>query len=297
MNIGLLGAGKMAAAMGERLISQGHHVTVWNRTIEKTAGLVKLGATAVKTPAEVVVASEIIISMVLDATAYETVFHGPNGALSSPIKGKLFIEMSTVRPVSTIGLATEIYKLGGGMVDCPVGGTVGPAKDGKLLGVAGGTDADFAKAKPILDQLCRRVEHVGEIGSGTRLKLAINLPLLVFWQSFSEALSIASELKIPKERLLDILADTNGAPGFLKMRAPAIAQSLNGGPMSPASFTLDGIRKDLRIMVEEARAMGWDIPVTAAAMTSLDKMSADGLGDADGINVPAWFISANAVKK
>ena len=88
---------------------------------------------------------------------------------------------------------------------------MGPARDGKLFGLVGGDDADVARLRPVLDQLCRRVEHVGPVGSGARLKLAINLPLLVYWQSLGEALALCKPLNLPPERLVDIMADTSRA--------------------------------------------------------------------------------------
>ena len=75
-------------------------------------------------------------------------------------------------------------------MECPVGGSVGPASEGKLLGFAGGAEQALARAKPILDQLCRRVQHVGPLGAGATMKPAINLPLMVYWQTLGEALSL-----------------------------------------------------------------------------------------------------------
>jgi 3-hydroxyisobutyrate dehydrogenase len=126
-----------------------------------------------------------------------------------------------------------------------------------------------------------------------RLKLTVNLPLLVFWQSFSEALSLCASLDLPPERLIDILTDTSGAPTMLKARTPVLVSTLKGEPQPPAAFTLDNIRKDLRTMIEEAQYCGWDIPVTQAALAQLDKTSAAGLGDVDGTAVPAWFIKTH----
>ncbi len=293
MKVGLLGTGKMGSAIVERLIACGHEVTIWNRSIEKMVPLEKKGAVIAKTPSELVNHSEVVISILTDANAIDACYRGPNGVMSANIQGKLFIEMSTVRPKTSVALAKEIQSHGAGIVDCPVGGTVGPARDGKLLGLVGGEDADVEKARPILEQLCRRVEHVGPSGSGAMLKLTVNLPLLVFWQSFSEALSLSAKLKISPERLIDILSDTSGAPNMLKGRTPALISTLKGEPQPAAAFTLDNIRKDLRTMIEEAQEGGWDLPVTIAALKELDKTSAAGLGDVDGTSVPAWFIKTN----
>ena len=293
MKIGLLGTGKMGSAIVERLINCGHELVIWNRSIEKTVPLLAKGADVALTPAQLVDRSEIIISILTDADAIDACYRGSEGVFSTNIKGKLFIEMSTVRPVTAIAISQETQAKGGAMIDCPVGGTVGPARDGKLLGLVGGRDEDVAKAQPILDQLCRRVEHVGPSGSGVRLKLTVNLPLLVFWQSFSEALSLSAKLNIAPERLIDILTDTSGAPNMLKARTPTLVSTLKGEPQPPAAFTLDNIRKDLRTMIEEAQSNGWDLPVTQAALEQLNKTSEAGLGDVDGTSVPAWFIKTH----
>ena len=294
MKIGLIGTGRMGGAIVQRLLACGHEVTVWNRSMAKTEPLVELGAKTAASPSAVVAACEITISILTDGAAIDSAYRGAGGVLEADLSGKLLIEMSTVRPSTSIALAKDILAKGGGVIDCPVGGTVGPARDGKLFGLVGGSDEDVAKAKPILDQLCRRVEHVGPNGSGATLKLSVNLPLLVFWQSFSEALSISSKLDISPERLIDILSDTSGDPNMLKARAPAIVASLKGQVSPNAAFTLDNIRKDLRTMIEEAKSMGWDIPVTIATLKEFDKTSAAGLGEADGLEVPAWFIKTHS---
>ena len=293
MKIGLLGTGKMGSAMVERLINCGHELIIWNRSVEKAQALVSKGATLASTPANLVDQVDLVISILTDANAIDSCYRASNGVLSTNVAGKLFIEMSTVRPVTAIQIAADVTAKGGAMVDCPVGGTVGPAREGKLLGLVGGQDNDVARARPILEQLCRRVEHVGPSGSGVRLKLTVNLPLLVFWQSFSEALSLSAKLNIPPERLIDILSDTSGAPNMMKGRTPALISTLKGEPQPPAAFTLDNIRKDLRTMIEEAQSNGWDLPVTQAALSALDKTSAAGLGDVDGTTVPAWFIKTH----
>jgi 3-hydroxyisobutyrate dehydrogenase-like beta-hydroxyacid dehydrogenase len=96
---------------------------------------------------------------------------------------------------------TAVLQQGAAFIECPVGGTVGPAKEGKLLGLVGGTKPEVARAMPILEQLCRRTEHVGDLGSGSIMKLAVNLPLLVYWQALGEALTICKPLNLPAARL------------------------------------------------------------------------------------------------
>ena len=296
MKLGILGTGRMGYAIAEHLIDLGYKLTVWNRTATKTEGLVARGAVLAKTPAELANASDVIISILTDANAIDSAYSGPHGVLSTSLTGKICIEMSTVRPDTQIALAKKITAQGGALVECPVGGTVTPARDGKLLGLVGGATTDFERVKPLLDQMCRRVEHVGDIGAGTSLKLAINLPLLVYWQSLAEALSLVGSMKIDKSRILDILSDTSGAPTILKMRIPAILSALSGQASAGAHFNIDSIRKDLRTMIEEAAATGYSLPVTAAALESFNKASAAGLGDGDGTELAAWWLEHSCQK-
>lgn len=121
------------------------------------------------TPAQVATGAEIIITFLTDAAAVQAAYLGEDGLLAGDVARKLFIEMSTVRPETERTLALHVRRKGAAMIDCPVGGTVGPAKDGKLFGFVGGEAADVARAKPVLDQLCRRLEHVGPVGAGASM--------------------------------------------------------------------------------------------------------------------------------
>src|SRR5262249_6072663 len=132
MKIGVAGLGKMGAAIAARLIEVGHEVTVWNRSAEKAGPLVKEGATAAATPAELAAKSDIILTILTDAAAIDAVFSGANGLLSGDVNNKLFLEMSTVRPEAQIALAAKVRAKGAAYVECPVGGTTGPARQGKL---------------------------------------------------------------------------------------------------------------------------------------------------------------------
>lgn len=293
MKIGLIGTGRLGGGMVERLINVGHDVYIWNRSPEKAQPLVKLGATLMASPAMVAEVAEITLSVLTDASAIDAAYSGPNGILSANLKGRVLIEMSTVRPETQIALAAKVIAAGGEFVECPVGGTVGPAKEGTLLGLVGGEDLSVKKVMPLLQQMCRRVEHVGPVGSGSSLKLAINLPLLVYWESLSEAIALAERIGLDPERLLDILSDTSGAPNAMKARAPKIAAALKSGQAGATFFNIDSIRKDLRTMVEEGASLGYSLPVAQAALSSYDRSSEAGFGDCDGSElVTSWLAIA-----
>lgn len=291
MKIGIAGIGKMGAAIATRLAGLGHAVTIWNRTAAKAQALTAIGAKVASTPRELAQGAEVIISILTNAAAIDAAFDSRDGMLAADIKGKLFIEMSTVRPVTAQALAAKIAAQGAAMIDCPVGGTVGPARDGKLIGFAGGSAADVARARPVLDQICRRVEHVGPVGSGASMKLAINLPLLVYWQALGEALLLCKPLGLDPARVMDIIGDTSGAPTVLKHRGGAIAAALAGKDTGAITFDIDSIRKDLQTMIEEAQALGGTLPVTARALECFDQASREGFGKGDATLLPVRWAN------
>jgi 3-hydroxyisobutyrate dehydrogenase len=267
---------------------------VWNRTPEKTKPLTEAGARAAASPAELAKDVDVVITILTDANAIDSVYRGPSGLLSADLAGKLVIEMSTVRPGTEVALADEVRAKGAAFVECPVGGTTGPARTGKLIGLAGGTPEDVARAKPILDQLCRRVEHVGDTGAGASMKLAINLPLLVFYQALGEAYALCRHLGRDPVQLMDLFADTSGGPNVLKARGPVIGKALAGGDPGPASFDIDSIRKDLRTMIAEAKARGAELPLVERTLQIYDEAARSGWGKKDGSAIPAYWSSRAA---
>ena len=285
MKIGTCGTGRMGASIAQRLMSVGHEVGVWNRNSAKTRPLTAAGAKLFASPAELVDGCEAVIVMLLDDVASEAVYRGPNGILKSNLVGKLVIDMSTVRPDTMQSLGAAVARQGAAFVECPVGGSIGPAKEGKLFGLVAGEKADVERAMPILQQLCRRIEHVGRLGAGATVKLAVNLPLLVYWQALGEALTICKPLGLPADRLIDILSDTAGTPTAMKGRGAVIARVLDGQPRGETAFSLSAAKKDLATALQFADSVQAQLPVAAGALACFEEAEAAGLGDADATAV------------
>jgi 3-hydroxyisobutyrate dehydrogenase len=294
LKIGVVGIGKMGAAIAGRLLGLGHEVTVWNRSAEKTKTIAQAGAHVAKTPADLAARSDIIISILTDAAAISAAYDGGDGLLSGNVAGKLFIEMSTVRPDTEKALAARVNAKGAAVIDCPVGGTVGPAKDGKLFGFVGGDTKDVARAKPLLELLCRRIEHVGPAGAGSSMKLAINLPLLVYWQAVGESLTLCRNLALDGKRFIDIISDTSGGSNALKLRGDALADAINGTEPDQTTFDVDSVRKDMRTMLEEAGALGSRLPLVAQALACYDEAAQEGLGAEDCVVLPVRWSNLRA---
>ena len=281
MRIGIAGIGKMGAAIAQRLIEVGHGVTVWNRSADKLPPLADAGAAIAATPAALARDAQTIITILTDADAIAAVYRGPDGLLAGDVGGKLFIEMSTVEPQTEIALAGKVRAAGAALVECPVGGSTGPARAGKLIGLVGAEPADAARAKPVLDQLCRRLEHCGPVGSGAVMKLTINMPLMIYWQALGEALALCRPLGLDPARVMDLLSDTSGGPNVLKVRGPAVAAMLKGGDGGLVTFDIDSAVKDLRTMLAEGARRGLNLPLVETTLACYEEVRRNVSGAAE----------------
>lgn len=287
MRIGIAGLGKMGAAMAARLVEAGHEVTVWNRSRARAEAS---GLPVADSPRALAAGVDTVMTALFDADAVHAVYYGADGLLAAA-EGRLFIEMSTVRPETQVAVSAAVRAAGGAFIECPVGGTTGPARAGKLLGLVGGDAVDLDRARPALLSLCRRIEHIGPVGAGAAMKLAINLPLMVFYQALGESMSLVKHLRLDPAFLMELFADTSGGANVLKVRGPAIAATLGGTQAGAPTFDIDSIRKDLRTMVAEAGSLGFDLPVAASTLAVYDQAAAQGWGSRDGAWLPAYWPS------
>ena len=291
MQIGIAGLGKMGSAIAQRLIEVGHDLTVWNRSLEKARPLANAGAKVAANPADVARNAQTIITILTDAAAIDAVYGAPAGLLAGDVTGKLFIEMSTVAPATETALAEKVRAKGAALVECPVGGTTGPARQGKLIGLMGGEPADVERARPILEHLCRRLEHCGPVGAGAVMKLTINMPLMIYWQALGEALALCRPLGLDPARLMELLADTSGGPNVLKVRGPAVATMLKGGDIGPVTFDIDSAFKDLRTMLGEGKRQGLELPLVERTLSCYEETKGKVSGAAEVSAVSVYWAN------
>ena len=204
-NLGYVGLGAMGGNMADLLMAKGHKVTGYNRTASKADWLVKKGMTLAASPKAVAQAADVIFVMVTNSAADEAVFNGPDGLLAAMGPGKVIIDMSTVSPAVSRGLAAKVREKGGDMVDAPVSGSIITLQQGKLSVMVGGTKATFDKIKPILDDIGPKVTHVGDNGLALVMKIATNLSLAVQMLAFSEGVLLAEKSGIARETAVDVL--------------------------------------------------------------------------------------------
>jgi 3-hydroxyisobutyrate dehydrogenase len=279
-SVGFLGLGKMGCSMAPRLLEAGHTLTVWNRTAEKAESLVANGATNAATPADVAAAADIVVSMLANDAVVLNVFEGATGLLSTPVAGKLFIDMSTLRPSTVYRLAERVQAMGASFVDAPVSGTVGPAEQGQLLVLCGADDEDFKRAQPILEIFARRIVHAGSVGHGALLKLVVNLPLAVYWASLAESIAMGKHGGLDLQLMLETIQDSSAALAVLPLKIPKILNS-----DGPVAFDVASMQKDLLSMLETGTDLGVPMPAAEAVLGTYTAAADGGFAASDAVEV------------
>lgn len=279
LRVAAIGLGRMGTAMAARLIERGHTVCGWNRTVRRTA--LPDGLVLQDDPAAAVAAADIVLVSLLDEDAADSVYRGEAGILSASLAGRTIIDTSTLKPVDMQALADAVTEAGGGFVACPVAGTIGPARAGRLIGLAGGDPAALDRAAPILDDLCERVERFDTPAAAAAVKLAVNLPLLVAFQALGEAALLVRDHGVDQTRLISIIAASPGAAPAIGWRAEAIVAALQGRRAGAVEFPIEAVEKDLRLIDEAGRKLGYNLPVTEATRRCTHDAAREGWSDHD----------------
>ena len=290
--ISFLGLGKMGSVMAPLFIEAGHQLTVFNRNKDKSEALREQGAMIASNPAEASEASEYVFTMLSDDAAVESVFLSEQGLLSIDVKDKLFIDMSTLKPSTVKMLAKKVSDASAYFIDAPVSGTVAPAAKGQLMFFCGGASEQIERARPLLDILSRRIIHAGDIGSGSLLKLVVNLPLAIYWQALAEAVSLGSSGDLSDEIMLDAIADSTAALAVLKMKIPVML-----GEDLPVAFDMNSMVKDLKSILVTADESGLRLPTTTSALNVYIKAIEEaGMGQDDAVKVLSFVKTLEDIK-
>jgi 3-hydroxyisobutyrate dehydrogenase-like beta-hydroxyacid dehydrogenase len=284
--VGVLGIGRMGGSMARALAAGGFEVVCWNRTSAAAEALAgELGGRAVGRPAEVAAAADVCVSMLADEAAVEAVFRGPDGLLAGARPGNVLIDSSTVPPSSIRGFEADARAAGAGLLDGPVSGSVALAEGGSLTIMVGGEAADLERARPVLDALAKTVFHIGELGSGAAMKLAVNAVIFGLNEALAEALVLAEAAGIERERAYDVLAASAvGAPYVGYKRAAFLEPEA-----TPVAFALDLAAKDLRLIAALADEVGAPMPQALANLETIRAASEGGHGDRDFSTVAEYL--------
>ncbi|GDP36483.1 sulfolactaldehyde 3-reductase [Escherichia coli] len=281
--IAFLGLGQMGSPMANNLLQKGHSLQVFDVNAQAVDALVTQGATAAQTPAEAAAGAEFIITMLPNGDIVRQVLLGGEAVSSDA----LLIDMSTIHPLQTDALIRELQEKGISMMDAPVGRTSVNAIDGSLLILAGGTDEQIARARPILMCMGNELVEAGGPGMGIRVKLINNYMSIALNALSSEAAVLCESLGLNLDVAIKVMSGTAAGKGHFTTTWPG---KVLKGDLSPA-FMVDLALKDLRIAVDVARKTGAPLNMGIAAESYYAAASQDGKGRQD------WSALLNQVRQ
>lgn len=278
--IGLIGLGLMGRPMGMNLLKAGHPLTVWNRTASRAEELVAAGATLAKSPKEAAAGADVLLTMVSDPAALESVLWGADGkdggALSALKSGSIYIDSSTVSPNLARKIAAACAERGVRFLDAPVTGGDWGAKKGELVFMIGGDAETLKAAEPIIGVMGKKWFHLGPNGAGQTIKLAMNLILALQVDALAEALALVTRAGLKGESLVEVMQSSMARSGVLDIKAPNLLK----GEYTP-SFPLRLMHKDLGLALDLANQLGVALPAAAAARETYSYVKGEAKEDLD----------------
>ena len=282
MKIGIVGLGRMGAAISQRLRAQGFELTGWDRNA--AAMRAADGVRVVGNPAEVADAAEIVISIITEDRGVQGIFNGPHGFLSGDVSGKLFIELSTLQPKTGRELAPLVEAKGARLIESPVLGTIPQVRDGKLVALVGGRAEDLERARTVLEKMTRRIVHMGPNGAGYAMKLAVNLGLGAYIQALSESLALGAKQGLSLDQMLDVLKEAPYASRWLESKI-----GIMKGETPEMTLDIRTLRKDIMSAVATGALSGVPMPLSAGTLAALSAAVAHGAGGGDLAELPKFL--------
>ena len=255
--VGILGTGRMGSAMAVAVSNAGLPLHLYNRSPGPAAALAeRLGATAWSTPAALAAHVDVAISMVANGDAVEELHSGPDGIPAGIRAGSVVVDMSTVLPATIRSVAAAVQAKGAGILDAPVSGSTALAEAGKLTIMVGGSDEDLARARPALDAIGARLFHLGPLGTGAAMKLAVNTIVFALNGGVAEGLVLAERAGIERSLAYEVFASSAIAAPYVAYKTAHFVEP----DSTPAAFSLELEEKDLTLITALAGDVGAAIP-------------------------------------
>jgi 3-hydroxyisobutyrate dehydrogenase len=269
--IAALGTGVMGAPMARNLAHAGHEVRAWNRSLDKAQALSDEGVGVRDDPASAADGADVVMTMLSDADAVLDVARRANLA-----DGQIWWQASTIGIEGIEQCAVLAQETGAVLVDAPVLGTRLPAEEGKLVVLASGADPALDACAPLFDAVGQRTMRLGAAGTATRLKLAVNLWVLVVTQGTAETIAVAQSLGVEPGWVLEALEGGALDLPYFRMKTKLMLDE-----EFPASFALALAAKDARLVAAAAERHGADLPIARAVAERLTQATDAGHGDED----------------
>lgn len=276
--VGLVGIGRMGTAMARALARAGLPLVLHNRTPAPAEALAaELGAGIAGSPAEVAARADIVLTMLADDEAVREVYLGRGGLVAGVRAGTVLVDLSTVMPETVRSLEGPVRDAGAAMLDAPVSGSTSSAETGQLTLMIGGEAADLERARPALEPLARTIFHVGPLGSGAAMKLAVNTVVFGLNGALAEGLVLAEAAGIPSALAYDVIASSAVGAPFVAYKRQAFLDPAG----TPVAFALDLAAKDLRLISTLAASLGIELPQAAINLGLIRSAARGGRGDRD----------------
>lgn len=274
--------------MASNVASAGFPLTVWNRTAAKAEALAaEAGAEVAPSPADLARMVDVVITMVADGEVLADLYAGSGAMCGSLPAGTVCVDMSTVSPEESRHVAAAVEAAGGRFVDAPVSGSTAIATAGTLTIMAGGRSDDVEFLRPVFEALGSRVYHMGPVGSGATIKLAVNSIVYGLGQAVAEALVLAEAAGIGRDTAYEVFANSAIAAPFVHYRREAF---LKPGEV-PVAFRMVLAKKDLDLALDLAESAGASMPQAILNRSELVEAIAAGFGDHDMSAVAEYLRS------
>ncbi|AJE43476.1 NAD(P)-dependent oxidoreductase [Streptomyces nodosus] len=280
MKVGFIGLGVMGQPMALRLARAGTPLVVWNRTAARTAPLRSAGAEVAADPAEVFARADVVILMLADDVATDSVLGRATPAFTARVAGRVLVHMGTTSPDHSRGLAAEVRAAGGRYVEAPVSGSRVPAENGQLVAMLAGDDTAVDLVRPLLAPLCRETFLCGPAPNALLMKLSVNLFLITLVTGLSEAYHFAEQHGLDRRLFLDVLDAGPMASGVSRMKAP----KLHARDFEVQAAAQD-VLKNNRLIAEAARKTGIASPLLDVCHALFEETVTLGYGDEDMVAV------------
>lgn len=274
--IGFIGLGTMGLPMAANLLRKGFSLTVYNRTAEKTAELVRQGARCAATPAEAVRDADVLITMLSNDIALRQTFYDPNGIMEGIRHGMTVIDCSTISPHMSKTLYAELADLSVDFLDAPVTGSKPAAENGSLLFMVGGREEALNEHRDVFEAMGNRIVYMGPSGSGSYAKLAHNTMVGINAIGFVEGMALAAKANIDLEKFYEIVLAGGAGSKQAELKGPKIMNR-----DFSTQFSMQLMHKDLRLASQLTDQMQLTAPLLGLAKNVFEMGLSKGLGEQD----------------
>lgn len=286
--IGFIGVGYMGHGMAKNLVEKGFALTIMgNRNRAPVDDLIKRGAKEVKTAAEVAANADIVFLCVTDSKTVEAICRSRGGLKDGAHKGMVIVDTSTSDPVSTLALHDEFGQIGVTFCDAPLGGTPVQAAEGKLLAMVGADDATFARIRPAIEAWAGKIDHLGPVSTGHKMKLINNFIAQGYGAIYAEAFALGTKVGVPVSTICKVIAGGRMDCGYFQ----TFSAYANQGQRDSHKFSINNALKDLRYVEALANAAVVSNPVGNAVKNTYALAAAQGKGE-DYVPLVADVIGA-----